>query len=119
MHTLVQEGTGLKKEFRKRYRVAPDLKNYLDEVMIRCIHPHAIVKEDGEYWCYTNDSGDVFHRLVKRARCEKESDEKGVCYMTYAEYMDYSYRTAFLEFIEDNAHRMVVAKDHAMLKAEF
>lgn len=119
MYGFVQKGTDKKKLFRKRYRVAEDLKSPLENVMTRCFHPHLIIEEDGQLWCYTNASADVFHKLVLRARCEKESRENDVCYMTYGEYMDLGYRMAFMDFIEDNSSRIFVAKDHAMLKAQF
>ena len=117
MYRFKQAGTGEKRSYRKRYKVASDLVQYLDTVMTRCLHPHLIIKDsEGNYWCYTNASSDVYHRLVKRARCEKKSDEDGFCYMTGSEFMNLDFRTAFLDFLEKNASRPLKAEDGAALK---
>lgn len=116
-YNLIQPDTGARKHFRKRYKVADDLTMYLSNVMTRCFHPHIIIKdESGQHWCYTNASSDVFHRLVKRARCEKRSDADGVCYMTYDEYVNPSFRISFISFLERNSRRAYAPEGDAIEK---
>lgn len=108
-YTLVQQDTGARKRFRKKYKVAEDLVVHLSSVMDRCIHPCLIIPDDeGQYWCYTNDPSGVFHKLVQRARCEQMSDRDGVCYMSRREYNDLSFRTSFTSFVSDNSTRALV-----------
>lgn len=109
MYTLMQPDTGARRRFRKRYKVAKDLVGHLSSVMERCIHPCLIVPdEEGTYWCYTNEPSGVFHKLVQRARCEQMSDRDGVCYLSRSEYNSTSFKTAFVNFKQDNALRPVV-----------
>lgn len=72
----------------KKYRVERTLIPYLRRVMLRGYHTCRFEKDEGsdKAWCHTSIPSDTFHKLVLRARCEKDTDEQGVVVVTADEY---------------------------------
>ena len=70
---------------KKKFKVSESLKPYVSVVLWREGTPHRFKQEDGEWYCLVSASGEKFHRVVKRAQCEKLTEETGLLHLTYEE----------------------------------
>lgn len=69
----------------KRYLVSPELKPYLRRIMDRRSLDYSFQCADGKDYCNIYMSSNSFHKLIKRAACEKRSKEEGVTFVTEEE----------------------------------
>lgn len=69
----------------KKYLVSRELKPYIRNILDRRMMEYHFSSENGKYFCNISVPNEVFHRLVKRAACEKASSEAGVTYVTREE----------------------------------
>ena len=74
-----------KQKKTKRFRVDPNLKEHVRNVLSREGVSHRFITEEGQMYCLTSISGERFHKAVKRARCEKLTEESGILHLTYPE----------------------------------
>ena len=73
---------------QNHFKVSQDLKSYVRNVLSREGIPHRFRNEEGQLFCITCISGERFHKIVKRADCERRSDETGLLHLTYDESQD-------------------------------
>lgn len=66
---------------KNQFRVSDTLRDYVENVLRRRAIPYRI--EDGK--CETDISGEKFHKVVLRAKMEKETDERGSNFPLIAE----------------------------------
>lgn len=92
---------------RKRFKVSKELRKYIKPVLVRSEIPHKFFCEDGQWYCETIISGERFHKIVQRARCEKKSAEDGVLYLTYRESEDPGLSQAILEQFGKNGYVVI------------
>ena len=69
----------------KKFKVKEDLKDYIRNVLARENIFHRFTKEGDQIYCVAAISGERFHKIVKRAYCEKKTEETGVLHLTFAE----------------------------------
>jgi capsular polysaccharide biosynthesis protein len=69
----------------KRYLVSPELKPYLRRIMDRRSLDYNFQCADGKDYCNIYMSSNSFHKLIKRAACEKRSKEEGITFVTEEE----------------------------------
>lgn len=69
----------------KKYLVSSELKPYLRRIMDRRSIDYHFGSEQGRIFCSIYMSSNSFHRLIKRAACEKRSQEEGVTFVTEEE----------------------------------
>lgn len=69
----------------KKYLVSPELKPYLRRIMDRRSIDYSFQNDGGKNYCNIYMSSNSFHKLIKRAACEKRSKEEGVTFVTAEE----------------------------------
>lgn len=69
----------------KKYVVSQELKPFLRNILDRRMMEYYISGENGKYYCNISISNEAFHRLIKRAACEKRSQETGLTFITKEE----------------------------------
>ena len=72
----------------REYRVRDDIKKHLRTVLGRQWINCWFRKRRDQLYCRVCLSGNDFHRALKRALCEKLSDETGILYITLEESRD-------------------------------
>lgn len=73
---------------QNKFKVRGELKEYVRNILARDGIPHRFREDNGQLYCLTRLSGERFHKVVKRADCEKKSEETGILHLTYAESQD-------------------------------
>ena len=73
---------------QNKFKIKEELKGYVRNILSREGIPHRFREEEGQLYCLTCISGERFHRIVKRAFCEKKSEETGLLHLTYDESQD-------------------------------
>ena len=73
---------------QNKFKVKEDLKGYVRNILAREEVPHRFRSDEGQLYCLTCLSGERFHKVVKRAFCEKKTEETGILHLTYAESQD-------------------------------
>lgn len=73
---------------QKKFKVNKSLKEYVRNILAREGISHRFREEDGQTFCLVSISGEKFHKIVKRAYCEKKTEETGILHLTYAESQD-------------------------------
>ena len=73
---------------KNKFKVRSELKNYVRNILSREGISHRF-KEEGELtFCLVPISGERFHKIVKRAYCEQQTDDTGILHLTYEESQD-------------------------------
>lgn len=73
----------------KKFRISKELRNYIFLVLKKQGVPYKLVRDDsGQNFVEVPLSGERFHKVVLRAKCEKLTLEKGVCHLTKEEAVD-------------------------------
>ena len=73
----------------KKYRISKELRNYISLVLKKQGIPYKLTRDDsGQNFVEVPLSGERFHKVVLRAKCEKLTSEKGVCHLTKEEAAD-------------------------------
>ena len=73
----------------KEYRISNELRNYIFLVLKRQGIPYKTKRdESGQQYVVVPMSGERFHKVVLRARCEKLTQETGMCHLTKEEAND-------------------------------
>lgn len=73
---------------QNKFKVRKSLKDYVRNILAREGIPHHFREEEGLLYCITSISGERFHKIVKRAFCEQETDKTGILHLTYDESQD-------------------------------
>ena len=77
----------------KKYKASLGLKKDIRRILIRGFYHVSFSVEDGQLYCCTNCPSDAFHKVVQRAKCEKQSEKDGVLYVTEAEAANVAFVT--------------------------
>lgn len=73
----------------RKYRISKELRNYIFLVLKRQKIPYTTERDDtGQQFVRVPLSGERFHKVVLRARCEKLTKEKGILHLTAEEAED-------------------------------
>lgn len=92
----------------KMYRVSNDLKKYVRRVLLRSYYKCKFsTDKDGQIWCFTNASSDVFHMIVQRAKCEKKTKETGIFQVTAKEADNAVMLTALLQQNQASTYQVI------------
>lgn len=75
----------------RKFRVSKELRNYILLVLARQKVPYKIERKDGNTFVKVPLSGERFHKVVLRARCEKLTKEKGILHLTKEESQNQSF----------------------------
>lgn len=86
----------------RMFKVSEPMKNYIRVVLTRSEIRHKFVRKDDQWYCITKLSGERFHEIVQRAKCEKRSEEDGVLYLTFRESQDPILTQALLRTFKSN-----------------
>lgn len=91
----------------KKFKIKEELKEYVRNVLAREGVPHRFRKEEEQLYCITPVSGEKFHRVVKRAYCEKLSEESGILHLTYKESQDVNQSCALMKLFKATGYVVV------------
>ena len=81
----------------KKYRISKELRNYIFLVLKKQGVPYKSTRDDsGQNFVEVPLSGERFHKVVLRAKCEILTSEKVVCYLTKEEAADPMFVQAIL-----------------------
>ena len=94
----------------KRYLVSPELKPYLRRIMDRRSLDYSFQCADGKDYCNIYMSSNSFHKLIKRAACEKRSKEEGVTFVTEEESSNP------ISFISVSVLQSLINRNFAMIR---
>ena len=70
---------------KRKFKVKGELKDFIRSVLAREGIQHRFIQEENSLYCETSLSGERFHKIVKRAYCEKLTKETGLLHVTYQE----------------------------------
>lgn len=87
----------------KKFKVNEELKEYIRNVLARENIPHHFTKEGEQLYCIAAISGEKFHRVVKRAFCEKKTEETGILHLTFAESETPLLREGLMKLFDTNS----------------
>ena len=95
---------------KKKFKVSSELRKNIRSVLARMEIPHKFIREDGQWFCETGISGEKFHKIVQRARCEKKTKEDNLLYLTYRESQNPLLVSALLEQFNSNGF-VIISKE--------
>lgn len=73
----------------RKYRISKELRNYIFLVLKKQSIPYKTKRDDsGQIFVIVPMSGERFHKIVLRAKCEKLTQEKGICHFSKEEAAD-------------------------------
>lgn len=88
----------------RKFKVSAELKEYVRDVLARNGVSHRFVVDGEQLYCVTTLSGERFHKVVKRAYCEKKTQETGVLHLTYQESQDANLRAGLMKVFGKNSY---------------
>lgn len=94
----------------KKFKVNTELKEYIRNILAREGTPHRFTIEGEQLYCVTALSGERFHKVVKRAYCEKKTEETGILHLTYRESQDANLRTGLMKLFNKTSYVIVGSK---------
>ena len=95
---------------KKRFKVSDGLRKYIRSILTRMEIPNKFIHENDQWFCETVISGEKFHKIVQRAKCEKKTKEDGLLYLTYRESRDPLLAHALLEQFNSNGCAIISKK---------
>lgn len=81
---------------KRRFKISKELKPYIRLALARQRTPFCIKKEGDNLYVEVPLSGERFHKIVLRARCEKLTKETGTVHLTREEADDALLRETLL-----------------------
>jgi hypothetical protein len=97
------------KENRK-FKVKEELKDYIRNILARENVFHRFVKEGEQLYCVAALSGERFHKVVKRAYCEKMTEETEILHITFQESQNTSFCEALMKLFNKSSFVVVGEK---------
>ena len=88
----------------KKFKVSTELKEYIRNVLARNGVSHRFVVDGEQLYCVAALSGERFHKAVKRAYCEKMTEETGVLHLTYQESQDANLRAGLMKLFGKSSY---------------
>lgn len=73
---------------QRKFKIRKNLKEYVRNILAREGVSHRFCEENEQMYCLVRMSGERFHKVVKRAYCEKMTEETGLLHLTYEESCD-------------------------------
>lgn len=81
----------------REYRISKELRIYIFLVLKKQDIPYKLrTDSDGQQYISVPVSGERFHKIVLRARCEKLTRKTGICHLTKEDAADPLYVQAVL-----------------------
>lgn len=87
---------------KRKFKVSDSLRKYVKMILVRMEIPNKFIQENGQWYCETVISGEKFHKIVQRAKCEKKTKEENLLHLTYRESQDPVLVKALLEQFNSN-----------------
>lgn len=69
----------------RKYKISPGLKNRIRKILLLREIPFKIESEGDQIYVSVPLSGQRFHKIVQRARCEQLTEETGIMHLTKEE----------------------------------
>ena len=92
---------------QNKFKVRDELKEYVRNILAREGISHRFRTEDEQVYCLVHLSGERFHKVVKRAFCEKQTAETGILHLTYAESQDANMSAALMRLFNTTSFVVV------------
>ena len=92
---------------QNKFKVRIQLKEYVRNILSREGIPHRFRSEEGQLYCIVPISGMRFHKIVKRAYCEQQTEETGLLHLTYEESQDVNQSNALMKLFHSNGFVVV------------
>lgn len=92
---------------KKKFKIKEEMREYIRNVLAREDIPHRFVKEGDQLYCIASLSGERFHKVVKRAYCEKLTDETGILHLTYRESENPNLSSALMKLFGKTSYVIV------------
>lgn len=94
----------------KKFKVSTELRDYIRNVLARDNVFHRFITEDDQLYCIAAISGERFHKVVKRALCEKRTAETGLLHVTYEESKNDALCEALMKLHDANSFVVISNK---------
>ena len=95
---------------QKKFKINEDLKEYIRNILAREGIPHRFMKEGEQSYCLASISGEKFHKIAKRAYCEKMTEETGILHLTYRESQDANLSNGLMKLFNKTSYVVVSEK---------
>ena len=95
---------------KRLFKVRGDLKEFIRNILAREGIQHRFLQNEEQLYCEVTLSGERFHKIVKRAYCEKLTKETGLLHVTYAESKNDTLCEGLMRLFDTNSFIVVGTK---------